>query len=295
MIITSNDRPDLDGTACAVAYAELLARTGTAALPVLPGQLDAEARYVLGHLGLRAHSIVPPSFNAVVLVDVSALPGLPSFVDPDAVREVIDHRFHGAPGSVFPNATVQVEAVGAAATLILERFVQAGVVPTENSAVLLQAGIQSNTQCLKGSVTTQRDLDAVACLRGLHPLPEGLLAGQFRARREEILADLDAALLRETKTFDHPAGSFIVSQLECPGARSLVWECASPVARLGRRTMVNLVDPTVPASVLLVPDPEFRAWVADRTGLTFGGAFAHPEVALLRKQIVRRLLAGGQG
>lgn len=292
VIVTTKEGPDLDGVSSAVAYAELLARTGTPALVVLAGRPDAEARYVLERARLQFPTVPPAEHSGVVLVDMSTLHGLPAFVDSAAVVEVIDHRLHGDTSIDFPNAHLQLEAVGAAATLIFERFLGAGQSPSKASAVLLQAGIQSNTQCLKGSITTFRDVDAAMHLQELHPLPAKLIEQQFQARRREISADLGTALIRESKTFDHSTGSFIVAQLECSGALEMATDCAMHIAGLGRRAMVNLVDPTVPASLLVVTDSSMRAWICEATGLQFDGPLARPLEPMLRKQIVHRLLKG---
>jgi nanoRNase/pAp phosphatase (c-di-AMP/oligoRNAs hydrolase) len=294
LIITTKSGPDLDGVASAVAYAEFLTLTGTPAAAVLAGRPDAEARYVLQRAGVQILTVPPAEHYGVVLVDMSTLHGLPAFVDSAAVVEVIDHRLYRDASTEFPNAHIQLEAVGAAATLIFERFIGGGVNPSNASAILLQAGIHSNTQCLKGSITTLRDVEAANHLQELHPLPEGLLSGQFQARRQEILADLNAALMRESKTFDHADGSFIISQLECPGALDMAADCTALMELLGRRTMVNLVDPTVPASILMVTDPELQAWVCKAIRLPFEGLIARPGEPLLRKQIVHRLMMGAR-
>jgi len=293
LVITAKQNPDLDGVACAVGYAELLKRTGSHAVAVVAGKPDAEARFVLSRVQIEVSAAVPSDTTGVVLVDMSALPELPEFVTPEVVIEVIDHRLHGDPTSSFPNAVVQVEAVGAAATLLFERFSRAGIAPSWESGVLLQAAIQSNTQRLNGSVTTPRDVDAARALQALHPLPADLIDGQFKARAAEILCDLPAAVLRETKTFEHASGTFQVSQLECPGALELVAKVRSLLN--SSRTMISLVDPVLPASAIVVTDPEFRAWVASRAGVTFDSDTAWPAQVLLRKQLVARILSAGGG
>ncbi len=291
LIVTAKKNPDLDGVACAVGYANLLEQTGRLAVAVVAGQPDAEARFVLSRVQLTVSSMVPSDTIGVVLVDMSARPGLPEFVDPERVVEVIDHRLHGDPSQSFPNAAVQVEAVGAAATLVFERFSQAGISPSRETAILLQAAIQSNTQCLKGSVTTSRDIEAAHALQALHPLSADLINNQFRARSEEILQDLPSAILRETKTFAHESGAFQVSQLECPGALELVPQVRSLLS--GPRILLNLVDPVLPASAIVAVDPEFRAWVSSLAGIAFDSDTAWPDRVLLRKQLVARLLGAG--
>jgi manganese-dependent inorganic pyrophosphatase len=288
-LVTPRNNPDLDGAACAIAYAELLAATHHDASAWIPGRPDGEARFVLEHAGWSSAS--PASFEGCrfVLVDASDVAGLPDAVSPALVTEVIDHRMHHRAPELFPQARIQIEPVGAAATLVAERFFSAGLEPSPRAALLLQAAIQSHTHQLRGSATTERDRLAAARLQARSPLPEGFVDAQFRARASEILADLPSAILREDKQFMHPDGLYHFSQLELPGAGSLVAECMEPLSRLGARAVLNLVDVSVPASYLVVPDPSFRAWLSARAHVAFVGAVCFIPGVLLRKQLVARI------
>lgn len=302
LLITPKTDPDLDGVACAIAFAELMMAGGRDGAAYIAGRPDAEARFVLAHLGWRATN--PPTENAeFVLVDASDLVGMPPEVTATNVVEVIDHRFPHA-ADLFERAAVQVEAVGAAATLIAERFVAAKIAPSRQSGTLLQAAIYSNTQALRGSVTTARDQAAAAWLADRWPLHDGdsptppgpqtlansgFLQGQFAARGAEIREDLEAALQREMKTFAHPAGEFMISQLELPGAFELFEQVAGHLRAFDRRTMVNLVDPVRAESAVVAVDSSFAAWLSDQVGLEFAGSVAISPRAMLRKQIVARI------
>lgn len=291
IIVTPRSGPDLDGAACAVAYAELLCVLGGDAHALIDGRPDGEARFALAELGCAPPRPTVPSPADIVLVDASDVLGLPSVVAPQEVVEVIDHRLHHEAERLFPRARVQIEPVGAAATLVTERWRAAGgVAPSETAVLLLQAAIQSNTQALRGSVTTPRDLAAHAWLSELQHLPEGFVARQFAARTSDLLNDVPGALARESKTFAHPEGAFVVSQLEVTGGLGVVPELEAEAERLGPRHAINVVDVNDAASWLIVSDPTFRQWVAARLGVAFVGAVARFPRARLRKQIVAALL-----
>lgn len=291
IVVTPRENPDLDGTACAIAYAELLRRSGRSAVAWLSGVPDAEARFVLDRLGVPMPP-QPTAWDGVVLVDASDVAGLPAAVVPLDVVEVVDHRWPHQAAVLFPNATLRIERVGAAATLIAESFDSEGVAPSAASAMLLIAAIQSNTQMLKGAVTTSRDVDASSALVRAHPLPDGFLNGQFEARGHEIRLDLGAALRRECKSFENPSGPYFVSQLELPGACDLVDACLA-ASGLPSNVLINLVDPLMARSALVVSDPHTRAWVQRRTGLVFDGVVATCQPTVLRKQLAE-LLAGAR-
>ena len=281
--------PDLDGLACAIAYAELLQTRGLAARAFIDGEPDAEAAYAAKRLVFVCSDEPPRPGDQVVLVDASDLRGMPRSLDPQAVVEVIDHRRHHTAATLFPNADLCIEPVGAAATLVAERFGLYKLAPSDPSAQLLQAAILSNTQLLKGSVTTERDRAAFQALASICPLPDGFVESQLDARRRAIVADLGAAITRERKDFDHPDGAYILPQLEFTGARRYESDVVPLIAALGERAMLNLVDVGAGTSAVIAPDPEFRAWVARRAALCFNGNIAVCPQILLRKQIVALL------
>ncbi len=290
--VTPRHSPDLDGLACAVAYAELLRARGIRARPWISGAPDPEAAYAAERLNIAVQPCQPRLDSPVVLVDASDVRGMPVPLDPLNVVEVIDHRRHHRAAEVFPNASLCIEPVGAAATLVAERFQAHGISPSASSARLLQAAIWSNTQALRGSVTTDRDRAAVLALQTIAPLADDFVTGQFQAKRQALTRDLAGAIDRERKDFHHPDGPYTLSQLEFLGARSFLDVCAPCVIALGPRAMLNVVDVEVAISWLLVPDAGFRAWVEGRTALHFTGISAESPGILLRKQLVARLETG---
>lgn len=291
-IVLPYSSPDLDGIACAVAYSELLNKNNISAQPWFLGQPDAEAVYVLSQCENIEFADLEKVKGATeyVLVDGSELEGLPNEVDLEKVIEVIDHRLHHKAIELFPNAKLHIEPVGAAATLIAERFREQNTSPSFASGILLYGAIHSNTQCLQGSVTSKRDIDISNWLKTIVPIPNNLLDNQFAARRNEIIVDLPSAILRESKKFEHSSGSYIVAQLEFKGAGQLIEDSmnimSDCIIQLGSRTMLNLVDILQGNSYLIVPDPSLRFTVASCTSLKFKGIVAMSNPIFLRKQIL---------
>lgn len=158
IICTSYVDPDLDGVACAVAYAEFLNATGSPALACIMGNPTAEAEYTLERFSVP-RPVQRPKMEPgerVVILDASEPIHFEDRLALGQVIEVIDHRkVHEA--HRFPNAKAQIELVGAAATLVAERFQAANVQPSKISALLLQAAIISNTQNFLVKTTTERD------------------------------------------------------------------------------------------------------------------------------------------
>jgi inorganic pyrophosphatase/exopolyphosphatase len=300
-IVFPRSAPDLDGVACAYAYAELLSMTGRPARPWIHGRPDAEARYALSYAGATppdASELLAEAALAYVLVDASGLEGLPPGRAPDRIVEVIDHRPAPNVQRLFPNARCTIDLVGAAATLVAERFHEAGVRPSRSAALLLQGAIYSNTLSLKGAVTTPRDHAMEVWLKSIAPLAPSEIAAQFAARRDEVLADLPAATARELKTFDHPEGSFGIAQLELPDIAGLVVSQRAALAEIlaaRSRLAFNLVDPVAARSMLLAIDPQLQALLTRALATKFDGWAASFAPGLLRKQITAAIFATGSG
>lgn len=128
-LITSYKNADLDGTACAVAYAEFLKMKGEKVEAKIAGEPHKEARFVLEKFKiynqLKMEETVPGDME-VVFLDASDVESLPNGIKPEQVVEVIDHRLFNDTNN-FPNAKIQLELVGSCATLIAEKFFNSGV------------------------------------------------------------------------------------------------------------------------------------------------------------------------
>jgi manganese-dependent inorganic pyrophosphatase len=192
-LVTCYVNPDLDGVAGAMAYAEYLQKTGQDVVAGIIGEPHDEAKYILDRFGIPYPRMIlnADDFEKVILVDASDLNGLEGKISSDKVIEIFDHRkVHEA--DKFPNAKVQIELVGAAATLIAEKFMKNNVAISKESAILVCGAIISNTLNFKGTVTTDRDKTAVALLNKIAGLSENFWKELFTAK-----SDLSGAKLAE--------------------------------------------------------------------------------------------------
>ena len=159
ILVTSYERPDLDGVACTYAYAEFLSKSGKSAQAAIFGRPHREARFVLNLISAeieQAEKIIKAT-DQIILVDTSDTLHLSKKVDPNKVIEIIDHR-KVTQIEKFPNATTQIELVGAASTLIAEKFHENNVEMSIESAKLLYFAIVSNTINFKISIDLHRDI-----------------------------------------------------------------------------------------------------------------------------------------
>lgn len=214
-IITSYQDPDLDGIACAIGYTELLCALGTTAETRITGTPHPEAHYLLQ----RYHLPTPPLYtdanrtDLVVLVDVSMRKDIDPKILPEQVVEIIDHRsLHDA--KLFPNAKVDIELVGAAATLVTERFRKNNAIPSPTVATLLYAAIVSHTLNLRNRITTNRDQVCAAWLCAIAKPPATLIHDLFVAKSNAAESNLADVIEHDYATRIYNGISIGIAQLE---------------------------------------------------------------------------------
>jgi len=278
----------MDGTACAVAYAELLTAQGKEAVAAISGPPHIEARHVLGELGMDIPTALP-AYDEVAILDVCRYDQLDPAIAAEDVITVIDHRRGGVPED-FPHAKDwQVELVGAAATLVYERWRDADLTPSANSAKLLQAAILSNTVNLKAAVTTERDHVAMAALSEIAPLGDGFAHRMFQAKSDMAGPKLREALYADKSRFEANGWSITFFQLEIIGTQELLetreQEIREIIASSGSdRALLSLLDIERGTTILLIPNADF----AEMAGQALSCAFDQAGIATLDRIMMRK-------
>ncbi len=286
-------RPDLDCVAGAVAYTEYCRMVqGIKALPWLCGVPDGAAQFYIDLFPEVQWATDDQAYAAesYALIDFSTAVPLPPDLDMQKVKAVIDHRFLHDPQADFPNAEIQLEAVGAAATLVAEKFMAGGLMPSRAAAAMLHGAIHSNTLAFSSDLTTDRDRAAFEWLASFLPDADTLIADYQAAHRTAILADLPGTLKDDTKHYDLPDGAYVFTQVELPGASDL-WQIAQEtlkdvLSHLGPRAILNMVDTVQGCSITYTTDSGFISCLSAHYNATpqSDGAL-HLMPPQLRKQI----------
>ena len=161
-VVTSYEHPDLDGISSMYAYSEYLNKKGKSSRYYVCKNIKTEPHIVCDMFGIELDSVDEIEKDAnIVLVD-SNNPKLVPFVDVSRIVEVIDH--HRLREKLSENVILENEEIGAAATLVADRFRQNHIPISRNSAILLYYGIMSNSFALKSSNTSQRDIEVAKWL-----------------------------------------------------------------------------------------------------------------------------------
>src|SRR5574340_362937 len=297
ILVTAKVNPDLDGTSCTLAYAELLNQLGQEADGEIFGSVQSEVKYFIDKQNVSIPFSLPPSgqtktWQKFVLVDASSMKGMPAVVRASDVIEIIDHRA-SSPETEFPNARIQNEPIGAAATIIVERFIKAEKKLTLEQAKLLYGAIYHNTLNFISSNTTQRDKEAALFLEKTFSLSRKMIEEMFTFSTKEALNDLEAAILLDAKEFESFENHIGAYQLIVFGGNLQEQKeaLAKAVQTADQKykpdwSFLNVVDLKDKISLLLVKGEEGEKILGKALGVTFKNGWVRLDKPILRKQIM---------
>lgn len=278
-LITGYNNPDLDATACTVAYAEYLQAVGKEVAVGIFGTPHREAQFVLSYFNIpqpaNAAELISKD-TPVILVDASDIGGISGVISPEQVVEIIDHRSVNE-SHKFPNAKLQIELVGSAATLVAEKFFQNSIVITSTSAALLYSAIISNTVNLQANVTTTRDKDMVEWLLTQTEIPEGYVQEMFTAK-SQFKGSLKEVIIDDFSIFTFSNHRVGIAQLEIVEVNAFVNGRKGEITHiLGElKTLHNLefvfltaIDVVEATNTFVVLDEHTQVLLESALGVTF--------------------------
>lgn len=296
ILVTCYVNPDLDGFAGAIAYSEFLQKTGKNAVVGIIGEPQDEAKYIIDHFGFEYPPMIPnaDNFAKVILVDTSDLNGLGGKISAEKVIEIIDHRkVHEA--DKFPKAKAQIELVGAAATLVAEKFIQNNVNISKKSATLVCGAIISNTLNFRKSVTTDRDKVAAEWLNKVAKLPEDFWKDLFIAKSDLSGNKLTERIEGDFAWFVIGGKKVGIAQVEMIGAEKLVNERGGEIAQVLNKIQKemgldfifqNTIELEDTKNFFVAQDSETQKLLEKVLSVQFTGIVAERPNLIMRKQIV---------
>ncbi|MBL7169931.1 MAG: DHH family phosphoesterase [Candidatus Aenigmarchaeota archaeon] len=298
ILVTSYCNPDLDGTACMVAYSELLKKQGKNAVCGYFGNLHEETIYVLREFNIPK----PPKGDKlieecgkIILVDASNPIVLDSKIDPKKVVEIIDHRKKHRVEN-FPNAKGQIELVGAAATLITEKYIESKVPIDRESAILLYGAIVSNTLNFKSNTMTERDGKAADWLRQFIDIPDSFARDMFLAKSNFGGKNIKEILIQDRKTVGKDAKvRFSIFQLEVVDLEKIIENNKKEILDFLKEekdrqqldyTFLTGIDLEKGFNIFAAVDEETKDLLEKSLEIKFIDNIAKREGLLMRKEII---------
>jgi manganese-dependent inorganic pyrophosphatase len=176
-------------------------------------------------VGLVTRSdLVAPSRRRVVLVDHAEQAQSAVGVGEAEILEILDHHHIGSIETRIP-VTATFDPVGSTATLVVERFRQAGMEPSRSTALMLLGAVLSDTVILNSATTTRRDHAVVEYLERVLAVDAADLGREmFESTSDVSGLSAEQIVTRDAKRYHVKGGQEIcIAQVEVVG-RGLLLE-----------------------------------------------------------------------
>lgn len=290
---------DIDAYACCVAMRELLELKGERAVAFSKAKCNYSVCGSLRKDGQMVNALQPDytaETSRYIVCDVS---------DPDYIKEgaplgrVVEIYDHHTGFEEYWQSRIgdnaHIEFIGAAATLIYQEWVKAGLADkmTRPTALLLIAAILDNTLNLTSANTTKADTAAFEELCKKESIGEEWCASYFSEVQKSVEADLRNALFNDVKIMhSHPV-------LPPRFAQLCVWDAQRIIERLrelrrwfddtGDSWMLNLIDIKRRCSYFVCDDTQRQKELEKIFGIRFEKGVAITQKAYLRKEIIKTI------
>ena len=301
-LVFGHKSPDTDSTGSPIIWAWYLNEIkGTAAKPVLLGEPNTEAAFMLSHWGLDKPEIISgvDAGTPVVIVDTNNPAELPANINAADITAIIDH--HKLVGGLETKGPIdiRIEPLACTATImhkmIGDDLAQA---PKAIKGAMLSC-ILSDTLEFRSPTTTQED-KAIA-----HALADDLgvdiadYASQMFEAKSDVSAFSDAELLRmDSKEYTVDGKDFRVSVLETTAPKLVLDRKDSLMASMvdvagedgADQVLLFVVDILNEEATLLVPNDLVKTVAEKSFGATVtGDTVLLPGIMSRKKQIIPNL------
>ena len=207
--ILEDDFISLPANEVAERFAKQVANTSQDLFPVVePGTKR------LSGVFSKSDLVDPPRIR-LSLVDHNEFSQAVKGVEDAQVIEIIDH--HRLSGDLISRDPVRFinEPVGSSSTIIARRFREKGLVPDASTALLLCAGLVSDTLNLTSPTTTDIDRDQLSWLAGIAGVNPDQFAEDFFASGSLLInADAKAIVGTDRKEFSEDGITLSLAQVE---------------------------------------------------------------------------------
>lgn len=295
-VVTSYINPDMDGISLMYAYTEYLRKNGESADYYFEGSLKKEVEIILDKFNIKLENISDISDeDEIVLVDTNYLRELSEKVKPEKIVEIIDHHNKEDWINDYKNISVNIELIGAAATLVAERFKNNNVSISRKSAILLYYGIISNTMNLKIKLTSQKDIEMANWLKMQVSEITDQVTNEIFEKKSEIGDYLREEMEVEFKD-QFMSISWSMGQLEVANVDDFLNKYEDKIRNIldvvSRENdvdyiSVNCMDIINGYSVIVAYNEATAQLISEATGIKFDNLKARVNELISRKEIVK--------
>lgn len=301
-LVFGHKSPDTDSTGSPIIWAWYLSEVkGTPAKPVLLGEPNTEAAFVLRHWGLDKPEIISDVTDGdkVVIVDTNNPAELPPSINSAKIQGIIDH--HMLVGGIKTNTPIDITIRPLACTAtIMHDLIGADLAraPRGIKGAMLSC-IISDTLEFRSPTTTGHDRHVAELLAADLGVSIPVLASQMFEAKSDVSAFSDAELLRmDSKEYTVAGKDLRVSVLETTAPKVVLDRKDSLMASMvdvakedgADQVLLFVVDIIREEATLLVPNDLVKAMAEASFGCTVSGdTVVLPGIMSRKKQIIPAL------
>ncbi|WP_300440035.1 manganese-dependent inorganic pyrophosphatase [uncultured Mameliella sp.] len=294
--------PDTDSTGSPIIWAWYLNEVkGEAAKPVLLGEPNTEAAFMLSHWNLDKPEIISDvaADAPVVIVDTNNPAELPASINSADIRAIIDH--HKLVGGLETKGPIDitVRPLACTATIMVDLMGDdAAKMPKEIKGAALTC-ILSDTMEFRSPTTTDHDRAVAQKLAADLGIDVSDYAAQMFAAKSDVSAFSDAELIRmDSKEYEVDGLKFRVSVLETTAPEipldrkaSLMDTMKTVCAEDGvDDVLLFVVDILKEEATLLIPNDRVKGVAEKSFGASVSGdSVVLPGIMSRKKQIIPNL------
>ena len=301
-LVFGHKSPDTDATMSAIIWAWYLTNVrGGDAKPVLLGEPNTEAAFVLAHWGFKKPEIIADvtAEDRVVIVDTNNPAELPPSINDAQIMAIIDH--HMLVGGLKTKTPINVVIRPLACTATVMHDIMGddlGRAPREIKGAMLSC-ILSDTLEFRSPTTTEHDRSVAEKLAADLGVNIGELAAAMFAAKSDVSRFSDAELLRmDSKEYNVAGKELRVSVLETTSPKIVLDRKASLMASMvgvaaedgADQVLLFVVDILREEATLLVPNDLVKQMAEASFGVKVtGDTVVLPGVMSRKKQIIPML------
>ena len=295
-VVTTYIHPDMDGISLMYAYTEYLRKKGEQADYYYEGEMKKEAQIVLDTFNIKYNNISKlEDDDKIVLVDTNYFPEISEKIKMENIVEIIDHHKRQGWFDNRNDIKVQIDLIGAAATMVAERFKNDNIAISRESAILLYYGIISNTMNLKIKLTNQRDIDMANWLKSITPEITDEKTREIFIKKSEIGDRLREEMEVEFKD-QFMRISWSMGQLEIANVEDFLNKYEQDIRNVLQTVSkendveyisVNCMDIINGYSVIVALNEKTANIISDAVNLKFENLKARTNELVSRKEIVK--------
>lgn len=300
-LVFGHKSPDTDSTGSPIIWAWYLNETGTPAKPVLLGEPNTEAAFVLRHWGLDKPEIIADvaADAPVVIVDTNNPAELPPSINDAKIEAIIDHHMLVGGLKTKTPIDITIRPLACTATIMHDLMGNALTQAPDSIKGAMLSCILSDTLEFRSPTTTPHDRAVAEKLANELRVSIPELAAQMFEAKSDVSAFSDAVLLRmDSKEYTVAGKELRVSVLETTAPKVLLDRKASLMASMegvakedgADQVLLFIIDILREEATLLVPNDLVKSIAEASFGCTVtGDTVVLPGIMSRKKQIIPAL------